>query len=117
MTILVAVAAFFQQFGFYIMILAFATIFGASALQSRGKWKAAQWTTFAGMVLAGILAFSQLVLGAVFGNVLMLIFGGICGWAVWKSFGTLRVSGFWTRIRRMLRRRQLSDSSNRPRMN
>jgi len=115
MGILVVIAAFFQQYGIYIMVLAIAAIFGAPGLQQRGKWKAAQWVTFAAMVLSGILAFSQLVLGAVLANVVMLIFGAFCCWPMVSSFRRLRTMGFWRRIGRKLRRRK-PVPSNRPRM-
>lgn len=117
MGILVAIAAFFQQFGLYIMILAIAAVFGAPALQRQGKWKAAQWTSFAAMVLSGILAFSQITLGIVVGDFLMLAFGLVCCWPMVSNFRFLRSSGFWRRPLRMPRPRKPPKAQDRPRMN
>lgn len=103
MHLVVMIAAFFQQFGLYIMIAAFAAIFGAPMLQRQGKWKAAQWTLFEAMILSGILVFSQLVLGAVLMNMMLLVFGAVCLWPTVSSYRSLKKMGFWHRFRRKVR--------------
>ncbi len=100
MGFLVALAAFFQQYGLWIMMAAFAAMFLVPSLMARGKLRAAQWALFALMVLSGILAFSQLTLGAVTGNLMLVAFGAVCLWPMVRSFQHLKGAGFWRRLRR-----------------
>lgn len=106
MSFLVALAAFFQQFGWPIMFVALLAIIGSPLLQQRGKWRYARWTALVAMVLSGILAFSQITLGIVVGDMVMLVFGLICCWPMVSNFRFLRNTGFWHRFRRRPRPRK-----------
>jgi hypothetical protein len=100
MDALVWLAEAISPYGVMLMILGFAImIFAPGWLAKRGKPQESQWVSVAVVVIAALLAFSQIVLGMAHGDSMSLVFGLVCLVPLVSNIQRLKESDFLQRLR------------------